>query len=101
MNRSDDPQAVAWSKTIFKRDKHTCVACGRRSRKWINAHHINGWNWYIPGRYDIKNGVTLCSYKGGCHDTFHNIFGRGNNTSVQFDAYLRQYHGKTLAEVMK
>jgi predicted restriction endonuclease len=101
MKRSDDPQAVAWSKAIFKRDGYKCVACGRKSRKWLNAHHLDGWNWFIAGRYEIRNGVTLCSFKGGCHDTFHNIYGRGNNTQYQFDDYLRSYHRKTLSEIKR
>ncbi len=101
MNRSDDPQAVAWSRAIFKRDGHRCVACGKRSRKWLNAHHLDGWNWFVAGRYELRNGVTLCSHRGGCHDSFHKLYGKGNNTSNQFDEYLRVYHRKTLAEVMR
>lgn len=75
---------------VFERDNYTCVCCGARSGKdspvTLNAHHLNGYHWYEKGRFDPDNGVTLCSE---CHENFHEIYGRRNNTKEQFEEYMR------------
>lgn len=68
---------------VFRRDKYKCVRCG--SRKKIVGHHLNGWNWFIQGRYDTANVCTVCT---SCHNEFHNRYGRGNNTKGQFLEFL-------------
>ena len=94
----NDPYHVDWRKKIFKRDKYRCVGCGKKC-KYPNAHHLNGYNWFPPGRYEVKNGVTLCSGTYGCHKKFHDEYGRGNNTEGQFDEFLRYNFQKTLREL--
>jgi len=39
-----------------------CVMCG--STKRLNAHHLLSYRLYKKYRYDINNGLSLCS---GCH----------------------------------
>lgn len=81
----DSPAYRAFASAVFKRDGGKCVICGSTWR--INAHHLNGWNWYPQGRYDPNNAVTLCSGRNGCHTMFHKMYGRGNNTRAQFDLF--------------
>jgi len=94
MNRKNDPQHDEWAKLVKKRDGHKCQICGRKS-KWNHAHHIDGYDWFVAGRYIISNGVTLCSGMGkngkrkGCHNRFHDMYGRGRNTKWQYDAFKR------------
>jgi 5-methylcytosine-specific restriction endonuclease McrA len=67
-------------KSVFKRDKHTCLVCGR---KWtaedadpalgrINAHHVIDRHYFENGGYVASNGVTVC--EDTCHmkcERFH------------------------------
>ena len=70
-------------KRVYDRDDYTCRICKVKSGK-LNAHHLNGWNWYKDGRFDVDNGVTLCE---NCHHKFHGIYGNGDNTKEQFEEY--------------
>ncbi len=49
---------------ILKRDNYTCRACGIRSEKYMEVHHINGD--HTDNR--PENLVTLCPM---CHAVFH------------------------------
>jgi hypothetical protein len=93
-----DPRHVEWSRAVRDRDKDKCVACGKWSR-WCNAHHMDSYDWAVSARYDVSNGVTLCSGKNSCHMEFHKKYGTKNNTRWQFDAYLYNYHGKSLGSL--
>lgn len=70
--------------SVFIRDNYTCQCCNKKNVK-LDVHHINGYNWFIEGRTDINNGITLCR---NCHSNFHSIYGRGNNTKSQFDEWI-------------
>jgi len=74
---------------VYEKDNYTCQCCGNRSRKGhpvvINAHHLNGYHWFKEGRYDIKNGATLCNK---CHREFHKIYGMRDNTKQQFEDFI-------------
>ncbi len=77
-------ETVNWRNEVYIRDCFTCIKCKKVGGK-INAHHIDGWNWCVEKRFDINNGATLCI---GCHTKFHSIYGRGDNTSWQFEQFL-------------
>ena len=56
-----------WRKAVFIRDDFTCQKCGIKGGK-LNAHHIKTWATYPDLRYDVTNGITLCSK---CHKELH------------------------------
>lgn len=72
-----------WVLAIFKIHNYTCNICKECGCE-LNAHHLDGWNWCKEKRYDIANGDCLCEY---CHNLFHDIHGRGNNTKEQFNQF--------------
>lgn len=72
-----------WRADVLKRDNYTCQLCKEVGGK-LNAHHLDGYNWCIEKRTDEANGVTLCEK---CHNEFHSIYGRGNNTNKQFKEF--------------
>lgn len=65
---------------VLKRDNYTCLCCITKSGD-LNVHHLDGYNWCEEKRTDINNGITLCKK---CHEDFHLLYGRGNNTKEQF-----------------
>lgn len=71
-------------KAVYTRDNYTCQCCGKFGCK-LNAHHLNGYNWFEEGRTDVNNGVTLCDT---CHKNFHSIYGNGDNTIEQYQEWI-------------
>lgn len=57
-----------WRVAVIRRDK-VCQVCGSRQHR--QAHHINHASYFPELRFDVANGVTLCSK---CHSQFHNNF---------------------------
>lgn len=92
----NDPEYEVFRKKVLRRDYYRCKVC--KAKKRLHVHHLDGWDWFIAGRYEVSNGITLCY---DCHTMFHNIYGKGNNTIYQFDTFLIVYHGKCLADIMK
>lgn len=86
-DRKDDYLYVRWAKAVKNRDFHCCQICGITGGD-LHSHHLNAWSSYPDQRYDIENGVTLCS---GCHDRFHNIYGRGENTAEEYYEFEKLY----------
>ena len=72
-----------WRKSVYERDNYTCQCCGNKGI-YLNAHHLNSYDWDKEHRTDIDNGVTLCKE---CHKRFHKKYGYGNNTKEQFDEF--------------
>lgn len=56
-----------WRKAVFARDKYTCQKCERKGVQ-LRAHHIKEWAKFPESRYDIDNGITVCS---PCHNKIH------------------------------
>lgn len=82
-----------WRQIVYKRDNYTCQCCGDNTGGNLHAHHIVNFsdNKYL--RYDVDNGITLCS---DCHNpstygSFHHTYGTKNNTREQLDEYIEWY----------
>lgn len=78
-----------WTRKVFEKNNYKCVICN--SNGFLNAHHLDGWNWCKEKRFDINNGITLCKK---CHREFHNIYGYGDNTKEQFEEYKKEFYKK-------
>ena len=91
--RRQYPEYNEFVKRVLLRDEYTCKCCGHRGGT-LEVHHLNGYNWFIEGRTDETNAVTLCQ---NCHVSFHSIYGQGNNTKEQFEEWL----GKSIGLLKK
>lgn len=84
-----------WRKMVYENDDYTCQCCGQRGGK-LNAHHIKDFAQYIDLRYDLSNGITLCS---NCHDSnikgsFHNVYGTHHKTPEELEKYINDKRQK-------
>ena len=83
---------IVWRASVYARDKYTCQVCGARNGNGyevtVNAHHIKNWRDCVTLRYDVNNGITMCS---DCHMRFHSIYGERNNNEEQLQEYLETY----------
>lgn len=84
-DRKDDYLYIRWAKAVKQRDFHCCQICGFVGGS-LNSHHLNAWASYPDQRYDTENGVTLCT---SCHDRFHEVYGKGENTEEQFEEFTK------------
>ena len=81
-----------WQKSVYEKDWYTCQCCGKNKNIDKNAHHILNFSNNVDLRYDVGNGILLCS---DCHaatkkNTFHNIYGSRNNTPEQLEEYINK-----------
>lgn len=58
---------VEWRKQVFERDCFTCQICKKVGGE-LNAHHIKPWSTNQSLRFDVNNGITLCTE---CHKKVH------------------------------
>lgn len=82
-----EPALNTWIKNVKLRDNRTCRVCGKQ-QKFMIAHHLNSWNAFPALRVDLENGICLCVE---CHDSFHKIYGKGENTHKQFEMFMETY----------
>lgn len=68
-----------WRQRVYKRDGYSCQYPDCKYPKGsLNAHHIY-MKWYNPAFiYDIKNGITLC--------TFHHKFVHSDHSDNYIEA---------------
>lgn len=66
-----------WRRSIFERDRYTCIWCGVKSGNGkaiiIHADHIKPFALFPELRFAIDNGRTLCI---DCHKTTDSYAGR-------------------------
>lgn len=80
-----------WRDAVFKRDGYKCQCCGAHNCR-LNAHHINSFSSHKDERYDIDNGITLCS---NCHDStlsgsLHNMYGTHDIDGITLEKYINE-----------
>lgn len=73
-NRFEDYKYVKWAFEVKKIHNFTCTKCNKKSGH-LNSHHIFPWANFPNLRYNIKNGICLCTE---CHKLFHSIHGLCN-----------------------
>lgn len=56
-----------WAVSVKERDNFTCMNCGVRGGN-LHSHHIYTWDAFPEKRYDLDNGITLCTT---CHHNAH------------------------------
>jgi len=78
-NERTNGEYQKWRKLVYNRDKYTCQVCKRRNVR-LNAHHILGFSKFRNLRYDVDNGITLCS---SCHWKFHKKYGKSNFPNIK------------------
>lgn len=90
-NRRLLPENKEWRNRVYTRDNYTCQCCGQKGGN-LNAHHLNGFNWDKEHRTSKLNGITLCKK---CHNEFHSIHDKGNNTIIQFRDFIYKKYLQT------
>ena len=70
---------------VLARDNYICQCCGEKSKSGLEVHHLNGYSWFIEGRIDETNAISLCV---DCHSNFHSIYGNKYNTKEQYEEWL-------------
>lgn len=71
-----------WRAQVIMRDKR-CVICNSINSR--HAHHVNHATYFIDQRFDVDNGVTLCS---GCHMNYHCNFHRSYRTKCDEYSFM-------------
>ncbi len=56
------PEGRTWRRLVLKRDRKRCRLC--QSRKDLEAHHIRPYAQFVELRWEVSNGIMLCSC---CH----------------------------------
>lgn len=77
-----------WKYDVFCKDSFICQNCG--NNKNLEAHHIYPYSEFPDKRFEVSNGMTLCTI---CHSpkfegSFHNIYGTRNNNKEQLEEYI-------------
>ena len=84
---------LEFTRIVRKRDNYSCVVCG--SKYDTKVHHLNGFSWDIENRINPDNGVCLCNR---CHEIFHKLYGKGNNTKEQFEEWTNNIDIKEITQ---
>ncbi len=74
-----------WRKAVLERDNFICQKCNQRGGI-LFSHHINNFADYPELRTSIENGIIFCK---NCHQEFHKIYGKKNNTREQLKEFLK------------
>jgi hypothetical protein len=73
-----------WNKSNLERDNFTCQKCGQYGGE-LKVHHINNFADFPELRLALDNGIVFCKT---CHNNFHKIYGKQNNTKEQLQEFL-------------
>ncbi len=91
--RPNNKKYIMWRKLVLERDKYICQYCKIEDKKIIHVHHIIEWDENESLRYEVSNGLTLCS---SCHNKHHFLGKESPRKGVPCDektaARLRSYN---------
>lgn len=80
------PEYLEFIKRTLARDNYTCQCCGKTSKDaTLEVHHLNAYSWFIEGRTDETNAITLCE---SCHANFHAKYGNKHSTKEEFEEWF-------------
>lgn len=60
-DRREDSAHIDWSRRVKNRDSWKCKISNEDCNGRLESHHILNWKDYPELRYEINNGITLCS----------------------------------------
>ena len=61
VGKRNDGTYLEWSRSIKRRDGWRCQLKDEACSKKVIAHHIKVWAKYPELRYEVTNGITLCT----------------------------------------
>ena len=61
-DRRNDPKYRQWLIDVKIRDNFKCKINNKECKGRIESHHIRAWRDYPKLRYEVSNGITLCSF---------------------------------------
>lgn len=79
-----------WKNAVRQRCSFTCVVTLKNNKgrkKGFACHHLNSFDEFIEQRYLPENGVYL---QREIHKEFHDIYGYGKNTEIQFAEFCKK-----------
>lgn len=82
-----DEKSKEWARLVKERNHYLCQICKIKNQN-IVSHHILPWLLYKNLRYDLNNGICMCSE---CHDEYHKMYGKHQNCnpSTLFQFYRK------------
>jgi hypothetical protein len=77
---------IHWKQVVLERFNYKCFITGlvTTPEDPLVIHHLDSWHNNVSRRYDVNNGVVLLK---SIHWFFHNQYGFGNNTALQFQMF--------------
>ena len=88
-NKNELKKLNIWKKVVLNNYNYKCFITGLKntSKTPLVIHHLESWDNNKDLRYEINNGVVLLKK---IHKDFHDQYGFGNNTKLQFEAFCSQ-----------
>ncbi len=83
--RRDTAKQAAWRVKVYERDGFSCQCCSDARGGNLHAHHIEPHARNKVARWDVENGITLCS---PCHRSFHSAYGLKRVDRQKLEAFI-------------
>lgn len=82
------PEYYQFRKGVIEKDRGRCIISGETQN--LEVHHIYSFALYPNTRFDINCGVCIGAkyHSTAFEGSFHNVYGRYNNTPEQFEEYV-------------
>lgn len=87
--REYSEEYAAWKQGVLRASGFKCFVT--QSSDHLHCHHLVGW-WNESTRFEIANGIAISAE---VHKTFHDLYGRGNNVTGQFEDFCKTHYNIT------